>query len=298
MSTINYLADKENLITFDKNEVVNQSNIKIKSNSFDLLSNNEFFLVLDNIREKELVFNLKKAVNVKLYILSFQSRKADINLVFNLKENAELQLFTQFSSRRTTSLKINTTFNLEKNSQLKIRNGLVFNGNLKFNEEVKLIGENARVDIDVLNVGSNNDLHDVTQEIHHQAKNTYSEINNWLITTNNAFAKYSVSGYISKGKELSKCHQHNQGIMLSDSSAIEVEPKLYIDEYNVEASHGAAIGQMDEEELFYLLSRGLTEAEAKSLIISGYINPFVNMIEDTDVKKKLTSQISRIIRRS
>jgi Fe-S cluster assembly scaffold protein SufB len=55
---------------------------------------------------------------------------------------------------------------------------------------------------------------------------------------------------------------------------------------------------MDEEELFYLLSRGLTEAEAKSLIISGYINPFVNMIEDTDVKKKLTSQISRIIRRS
>ena len=108
MSMINYLADKENLITFDKNEVVNQSNIKIKSNSFDLLSNNEFFLVLDNIREKELVFNLKKAVNVKLYILSFQSRKADINLVFNLKENAELQLFTQFSSRRTTSLKINT----------------------------------------------------------------------------------------------------------------------------------------------------------------------------------------------
>lgn len=298
MSMVNYLAEKKNLIAFDKNEIINKSNIKIKGNSFDLLSDNEFFLVLDNLSDKELIFNLKQGVNIKLYILSFQSRKAEINLIFNLKENAELEVFTQFSSRRVTSLKINTLFNLETNSQLKIRNALVFNGNLIFKENVNLIGDNAGVDIDVLNVGSNADLHDVTQEIHHEAKNTFSEINNWLITTKNAFAKYSVSGYISKGKELSKCHQHNQGIMLSDASAIEVEPKLYIDEYNVEASHGAAIGQMDEEELFYLLSRGLTEAEAKSLIISGYINPFVNMIEDKDVKKKLTSQISRIIRRS
>jgi Fe-S cluster assembly protein SufD len=295
---VNYLAEKKNLIAFDKNEIINNSNIKIKGNSFELSSDNEFFLVLDNVSDKELIFNLYKAKNIKLYILSFQSRKSEINLVFNLKENAELELFTQFSSKRRTSLKVKASFNLETNSQLKIRNALVFNGNLKFDEKVNLLGEHAGVDIDVLNVGSNNDLHEVTQEIHHEAKNTYSEINNWLITTNNAFAKYSVSGYISKGKELSKCHQHNQGIMLSDSSAIEVEPKLYIDEYNVEASHGAAIGQMDEEELFYLLSRGLTESEAKSLIISGYINPFVNMIEDADVKKKLTSQISRIIRRS
>ena len=84
--------------------------------------------------------------------------------------------------------------------------------------------------------------------------------------------------------------------MLSNKGEIEVEPKLFIDEYNVEASHGAAIGQMDEMQLYYLLSRGLTEQEARSLIIFGYTNPFLSMIEDKNIKRMLTSQITRVMK--
>jgi Fe-S cluster assembly protein SufD len=86
--------------------------------------------------------------------------------------------------------------------------------------------------------------------------------------------------------------------MLSEHSEIACEPTLLIDEYNVEASHGAAIGKMDDLQLFYLLSRGLSETEAKALILSGYINPFINLIENDKLKKTVLTKINRTLRRA
>jgi Fe-S cluster assembly protein SufD len=71
-----------------------------------------------------------------------------------------------------------------------------------------------------------------------------------------------------------------------------------IDEYDVEASHGAAIGQMDELQLYYLMSRGMSESEAKSLIINGYTLPFISLIANEKIEKILKRQVSRVIRRN
>jgi Fe-S cluster assembly protein SufD len=298
MEMLNFLKDNPYLIAFDNIETINNANIAIKDNHLTFNKGNEFFVFLDNFDKfNSLNFTIKKEQDIKIYLITYQSRKIEIDYNFELQEKANLKIFTNFSSRRKTFLNANLKFTLAKNAKLTVLSALTFNGEVKLNETVNLNGLNATVDIDLLNVGGKTSKYYVNQDVFHNEKATISNIDNWLIATDQAKLAYSVSGSIQKGKEFSKCRQSNKGIMLSDSCEIMVEPKLFIDEYNVEASHGAAIGQMDELQLYYLLSRGLTENDARSLIISGYINPFISLIDNKEIATQLTSQISRLIRR-
>ncbi|MDD3129107.1 MAG: SufD family Fe-S cluster assembly protein [Candidatus Izemoplasmatales bacterium] len=298
MKILEFLKDKENLIAFDNSTTINRADVSIKNNSLTFKKGNEFFVFLDNYDAyNELEFNFHSQQKIKLFIIVYQNKSIKMDYSFNLDDSVELEVFTNFVSRRKTNNISNFIYNLKENSSLKLLNAITFNGNLDLNCTVNLDGEKSEATIDLLNIGGFSNKHKVRQDVNHQSKYTESYINNWLISLDNSVLDYSVSGFIEKGKEFSKCFQSNKGIMLSDSSQIAVEPKLYIDEYNVEAGHGAAIGQIDELQLYYLLSRGLSETEAKSLIISGYTLPFIDKISDEDIRRHVTSQSSRLIRR-
>jgi Fe-S cluster assembly protein SufD len=100
-----------------------------------------------------------------------------------------------------------------------------------------------------------------------------------------------VTGTIEKGNYQSSCHQTNRGIILEETGVISVEPKLVIDEFDVDAGHGCAIGQINAEELYYLNSRGLDEATAKKLIISGYLAPLYMRIGNPGFVKAFSKKV-------
>ena len=83
---------------------------------------------------------------------------------------------------------------------------------------------------------------------------------------------------------------------MDDKSKISSLPILLIDEYDSMANHGAAIGKMSDDELFYLMSRGLSKEEAFMLIINGIIRPFVNNIIDEKLKEEINNKIESMIR--
>jgi Fe-S cluster assembly protein SufD len=116
-----------------------------------------------------------------------------------------------------------------------------------------------------------------------------------MISDDESSLDYSVNGKIEKGNSKSSCQQSNKGIILSQAADIKVVPTLLIDEYDVEASHGAAIGRIDDNQLFYLLSRGLNETQAKNLIISGYINPFIHKIKNEVVEEMVKRRVHQMI---
>jgi len=82
-------------------------------------------------------------------------------------------------------------------------------------------------------------------------------------------------------------------LLLGEKSSISVDPKLLIDEYDVKASHGAAIGRINDDELFYLESRGLDETLAKQLIVFGYLAPFLDQLAHA----KLSDYLTKIVRK-
>ncbi len=298
MKILNVLKDKFNLIALSNDQVINNANIEINQNHLYFSRTDHYFLFLDNFDlYKDLYLEFESNIEVSLFLLSYNSRKINVNFHFDLKDRTNLSIYTGLVSRRKTKLSIKRDFNLDGLSSLEILNSITYNGYLELEDTIHLNSEEAKVDLDVLNVGGSDSVYKISQNVNHNAKTTFSSINNWIIAEDKAKMNYSVTGSIAKGNEFSNCMQNNKGIMLSDDSEIIVEPKLYIDEYNVSASHGAAIGQIDELQLYYLLSRGLSENEARSLIISGYTNPFIDKIKDEDIQKLLVKTIAKLIRR-
>jgi Fe-S cluster assembly protein SufD len=91
------------------------------------------------------------------------------------------------------------------------------------------------------------------------------------------------------------CRQLSRGVVMDNESKITAKPILLIDEYDCFASHGATIGKMSDDDLFYLMSRGLTKNEAFFLILGGIIKPFIDKLPLDNLKEEIMNKINNMI---
>lgn len=162
------------------------------------------------------------------------------------------------------------------------------------NLSISLEFENARSSVKCLCISSNA-KNVFKQYICHNCKNTISNISNVAVAMNASEIIFDTTGKVEKNMSLSRCQQLSRGIVMDDVSTITAKPILLIDEYDCFANHGASIGKMSDEDLFYLMSRGLTKKEAFLLILQGIIQPFISSIEIEELKNKLTEEVSNLI---
>ncbi|MDE6047499.1 MAG: SufD family Fe-S cluster assembly protein, partial [Anaeroplasmataceae bacterium] len=122
-------------------------------------------------------------------------------------------------------------------------------------------------------------------------------ISNFGVSLNKGEILFDTTGQIIKGMAKSKCVQLSKGIVMDDVSSVTSKPILLIDEYDVVANHGASIGKMSDESLFYLMSRGLTRQEAFLLILEGIVYPFIEKITDEKLKLSVNEKIEQLMKR-
>ena len=127
--------------------------------------------------------------------------------------------------------------------------------------------------------------------IHHLEKQTTSELIGYGVVLNKSILNMDTNGIIKKGASKSAIHQTSKGILLDLNSSMSASPYLFIDEYDCLASHGASIGALDENDIFYLMSRGLDKISAEKLIVYGFFNPYLSKIKD----EKILAYIENII---
>lgn len=294
MNIPKYIQTSQSYIALSNQAHINHSNARFENNQWIFHKSDEIFLYLDNY-EKDVNILIQKNANIKLFLISYNSREIHTEFNVYVQEDGLLKLFSNYMSKQPTKLFVDREFFVHRNASLILLNQITYRGQLNLNEQIYLNDQTANLDIDLLNLASDNDEINIDQHVHHHARKTYSQINNWLIANQNAKLNYVVNGSIAKGNDQSNCQQLNKGIILSEKGQIKVIPTLYIDEYDVKAGHGAAIGQIDENQLFYLKSRGLSEVEAKNLIISGYINPFITKIKQEKLESLLQRRVQRYI---
>lgn len=127
--------------------------------------------------------------------------------------------------------------------------------------------------------------------IEHKAQETTSLIDNYGIVNDTAELVVDGVGIIQKGNSKSTAEQESRIVNLSDKAKSVANPQLIINEYDVKAGHAAAVGQIDEGQLFYIMSRGLTKQESIKLIIMSNVNDMLAMFTD----KKITTKIVKLI---
>ena len=140
---------------------------------------------------------------------------------------------------------------------------------------VHLTGEGARGEILSIAFAGKGQHQDAGGKVVHSAPNTSSRIISKSISKNGGRASYRGLLKVDKGAHGSKSNVVCDALILDSSSRSDTYPYIEIDEDDVKIGHEASVSKIGEEQLFYLRSRGLSEAEASTLIVSGFIEPLV-----------------------
>jgi Fe-S cluster assembly protein SufB len=138
---------------------------------------------------------------------------------------------------------------------------------------VWLMGERAHGEVLSIAFAGEGQHQDAGGKIHHMAPNTTSVITSKSISKNGGRGGYRGLLEVAKGAELSKSKVVCDALILDEDSRSDTYPYMKIDENNVDIGHEATVSKIGEEQLFYLMSRGLSEAEASALIVAGFVEP-------------------------
>lgn len=130
--------------------------------------------------------------------------------------------------------------------------------------------------------------------VSHEEGNTYSRVSMNGINNKNGVLKFLGNSLIVNGAHKSDTRQEGKITNLSIDCKSEVSPALLIKENDVNASHGAALGAYNPDELFYLMSRGLSLDESKKLITFGTLLPVLEKLGDQDIIEKAKASLQEL----
>jgi len=156
---------------------------------------------------------------------------------------------------------------------------------LKFTAE----GGEAFVDgLYMLNGSQHSDTHSV---IDHAVPNCISHQTYKGVLNDKARAVFNGKVLVRENAHGTDAQQSNKNLLLSNEARVDTKPQLEIDNDDVKCSHGATVGQLEEEELFYLLTRGLPDTLARNLLTYGFAEEIINKIGIESIKKDLDAAV-------
>ena len=232
--------------------------------------------------------------NVELieYYASDNGEDSFVNSVTEIivKKGATLS-HTVIQSENKTTTHLGTIFvSVEENA---VYNGVTISTGSKkdrYETHVYLNGEGAGCDVRGLFAGNGERIHNGDVTIHHIAPNCTSNSLFRGIVNGNSTGIFRGLVHIYEGATKSDSNQGFHSLILNDDASIKTEPHLLVFNDDVAATHGATVGRLDDLQLFYLESRGLTPADAKKILIQSFAADTVTLL-DGDVKNYLLELI-------
>lgn len=217
---------------------------------------NEIFSV---VRIKIIV---KKSSELEIDYIGKNDHKLDV--VFVVEEGVNFNLFEK---RVGAHAKVQEKYILCANSYVVVNKFYNTEG-IKEMDCINLDGEGAFIDFNFKTISSLKEKYD--QVITHRAIKTTSKINNAGVNLENGSLIFNVTSVVPNGIKNCIVDQGGRIVTLNDKECL-INPNLLIEENEVEANHAAAIGRFSDDELFYLMSRGITHDNAVNLLIKGFL---------------------------
>lgn len=247
---------------------------------------NYSILTLKDIPSENIEITCNEYVKVKILINEFENK----NVKFVLKNNAFLKL--NFLSL-TQSACGNYLFDLEESSNAFVAMADLVKGNVDFNATFNLLGDNANSEWHLASLGADNDKKVFNINFNHVAKNTTGVMSNYGVVEDESMMHFKGISHIKNGSIKSKTHQSAKIMVFDPKCHAKANPILKIDENDIEASHAAIVGKVNDEHMFYLCSRGISENDAKQLITLGYLKPITNYFEDQKYVQEIVDGIEK-----
>lgn len=162
----------------------------------------------------------------------------------------------------------------------------------RHNINVTLDGEGGNNTLEGLYLTLGEQLSDTHSMIDHAAPNCTSGEHYKGILDDSSRAVFNGKIMVRPGAQKTNSYQENRNILLSDAARVDTKPQLEIFADDVKCSHGATVGQLDKESMFYLRSRGIGKERAKQILIYAFANDVLKNIRQDEVRQKLEQVLS------
>ena len=302
------VSDKiEKKITFDNENSLIDLNNAFTNKVFKILVKKNY-----SLKKPLIVYH---STNEKI-----KSKNINLRLDFELEENSSIRVIDFFidnSDKNFTNILYN--FDLKKNSILKNYKIDKFNNdNLKYSFNNIVQEANSVSETFILSSGSNffknevncnlkgeyssafvngifslkeNQQHEIRTTINHQVENTKSYQLIKGVIGKLSKAAYQGKIFVDSKAQKTDGYQLSKAILMDETSEFNAKPELEIYADDVKCSHGSASGSLDENSIFYLMSRGLNYQQSKELLINGFLLDVVEKITDTEIKNLIKDMI-------
>lgn len=163
-------------------------------------------------------------------------------------------------------------------------------GKVKADVGSVLLGRGANVQLLGMSFAQHGQQFDQHTVHDHRAGETYSNLDYKVVLKDQARSAYT--GRIGIARDAPNCeaYQENRNLLLSDQTRVETIPELEILTDDVRCTHGATIGPVDEEALFYLAARGIAREEAIRMVVGGFVEPTLKAVPE-DLQNRLRSYV-------
>ena len=161
--------------------------------------------------------------------------------------------------------------------------------------EFNLIGKESECNLQSASFLKKNDHQEIKTKINHLAPNckSYQRVKNVL--SSDGKGVYQGKIYVKDNAQKTDAYQLSKAILLSDESEFDSKPELEIYADDVKCSHGSTSGSLDEDSIYYLMTRGLNRKESIKLLINGFLNEVIEMIKSNSVKSFVENKLNEQI---
>ena len=286
----------------------------------ELEDNNSLFSLNNAFTNKFYKITIKKGYSLKKPLVVYHTtndkikyRNINLKLEFQLEQNSSLRLIDLLNDEAENNfINIFYYFDLKENAILKnYKIDKTLNKNIRYSFNNIEQGDNSVSETFVLSSGSNfskNEIncnlkgkyssafvngifslnneqhHEIRSIINHLVENTKSYQLIKSVLGKNSKSAYQGKIFVDSKAQKTDGYQLSKAILLDETSEFNAKPELEIYADDVKCSHGSASGSLDENSIFYLMSRGLNYQQSKELLINGFLLDVIEKITDSEIK--------------
>jgi len=208
-----------------------------------------------------------------------------------LKAGASVQYFYLQDLARTVWHFSSQTALLERDAQLTWLNGTLGSQTTKAFLDCKFIGAGANANLLGFFFGEDKQHFDQHTFQNHLVGQTASDLLYKGVLKDKAYSVFRGLIRVNPNAQRSDAYQANRNLLLSPTAHADSIPELEIEANDVRCTHGATVGPLDEEQIFYLMARGIPRIEAEKMIVEGFFEPLMQKIPLALIREELTRAI-------
>ncbi len=250
--------------------------------------------LLDNDVDFSITYTFEQNTQVHIIETRILQNQASFHKIMNLKEQAIVHVFHENNSQHLENANVKEEVYLQRNAVCHSGYAELSDSSVHGEYLYYLDGENADAKVRMAILSKEKEKKYFKVLIQHNQPHTYGQMDNYGVVKDQGQLTIDGIGTITKGQHGSSSHQTNKIMVFDPDCIASANPYLFIDEFDVKASHAAGVGKMDEEHLYYLQSRGLTKKQAMQLITYGYLKPVIEVIDNEMLKEHFEKVLSKV----